>query len=115
MQILFKTIVTAILIAIIATVSKRIPTLGAVIASLPITSILAMIWLYQDTKDIDKVADLSMSIFWVVIPSVVFFLVLNILLKRQWSFYLSLIFSSTIMAVTYYIYIYILRYFKVNI
>lgn len=115
MQFLIKTIISAVLIAVIATVSKRLPTLGAVIASLPLTSILAMTWLYQDTKDVEKVAELSISIFWVVIPSVVFFLALNILLKKQWNFYISLLLSSTIMAITYYAYIKILRYFKVNI
>lgn len=115
MQIFIKTIISAVLIATIANVSKRLPTLGAIIASLPLTSILAMIWLYQDTKDVEKVAELSISIFWVVIPSVVFFLALNILLKKQWNFYLAIICSSIIMAITYYIYIYILRYFKVNI
>ena len=115
MQFLLKTLISALIIATIATVSKKLPTVGAIIASLPLTSILAMIWLYQDTKDVNKVADLSISIFWVVIPSLIFFLILNILLKKNLNFYLSLIFSSAVMAITYYIYLYILRYFKINI
>lgn len=115
MQFLMKTVVSALIIAAVATISKRIPTLGAIIASLPITSMIAIIWLYRDTKDVGKVIDLSISIFWVVVPSVVFFIVLAVLLKRNVNFYLSMTISSAVMAVTYYVYINILRYFKIDI
>lgn len=115
MQFLIKTFVSAIIIASIATISKKLPTFGAIIASLPLTSILAMIWLYQDTKDVSKIIDLSYSIFWIIIPSLVFFIVLPLFLKRHVNFYLSLFSSSIIMIISYYIYIYLLKYFKVNI
>lgn len=114
MQFLIKTIVSALIIATIATVSKKLPTFGAIIASLPLTSILAMIWLYQDTRDVGKIIDLSYSIFWIVIPSLVFFIVLPMFLKKHVDFYLSLLGSSVIMIISYYLYIYILKYFKVN-
>lgn len=115
MRFLIKTLVSALIIATIATLGKKFPTIAGIIASLPLTSVLALMWLYQDTKDVSKVADLSMSIFWVVIPSLVFFLALSILLKRNMNFYSSIMFSSAIMAITYYLYIYILRYFNINI
>ena len=115
MQFLIKTVVSALIIAVVATVSKRLPTLGAIIASLPITSMIAIIWLYRDTKDAGKVIDLSMSIFWVVVPSVVFFVALAVLLKRNVNFYLSMTISSAVMAITYYVYINILRCFKIDI
>lgn len=115
MQFFIKTIVSALIIAIISTVSKKLPTFGAIIASLPLTSILAMIWLYQDTKDVNKVIELSTAIFWIVIPSLIFFITVPILLKKNIGFYQSLLISSIIMTVSYYIYIMVLRLFKVNI
>lgn len=115
MQFLIKTIVSALIIATVAVVSKKLPTFGAIIASLPLVSILAMIWLYQDTKDISKVIDLSYAIFWIVIPSLIFFLVLPVFLKKHVNFYLSILGSSLIMIISYYIYIHILKFFKVNI
>lgn len=115
MQFFIKTIVSALIIATISTVSKKLPTFGAIIASLPLTSILAMIWLYQDTKDVNKVIELSTAIFWIVIPSLIFFIALPILLKRNINFYPSLLISSIIMICSYYIYIMVLRLFKVNI
>ena len=115
MQFFIKIIVSAIIIATISSVSKRLPTFGAIIASLPLTSILAMIWLYQETRDVRKVIELSSAIFWIVIPSLVFFLVLPIFLKRHVDFYLAILGSSIIMLISYYLYLAILRYFKVNI
>ena len=72
-QYLIKIIVTAVLVVLISEAAKRWTLLGAIIASLPLTSILAMVWLYLDTKNVEKVATLSWGIFWVVIPSLAFF------------------------------------------
>ena len=102
-QFIIKTVISALLIAIILTVSKRFPGLGGMIASLPLTSILAMIWLYLETQDIQKVINLSNSIFWMIIPSLTFFIVLPYLIKR-FGFYPGLTFSIIILTITYAIY-----------
>ena len=60
----FKTVITVILILAIAEISKRSSVIGGVLASVPIISVLAMVWLYMDTHDADKVAMLAKSIFW---------------------------------------------------
>ena len=41
---------------------------GAILASLPLTSLLAFVWLYVDTGDTQKVASLATGIFWLVLP-----------------------------------------------
>ena len=64
-----KILVTAVLVVVIAETAKRWSLAGAILASLPVTSILAMVWLYWDTGDVEKVSQLSYSIFWVVAPS----------------------------------------------
>ncbi|MBI4994972.1 DUF3147 family protein [Candidatus Peregrinibacteria bacterium] len=74
MQYLIKTIITAIVVVGIAEIGKKFSPIAAILASLPLTSILAMIWLYTDTKDVQKVIDLSSNIFWAVLPSLIFFL-----------------------------------------
>lgn len=108
MQFFIKTIISALIIATVSTLSKRLPLLGAIIVSLPVNSVLAMAWLYTDTKDIDKVIDLSYSIFWIIIPSVVFFLVLPMLLKRNYGFYPAMALSSLAMIGSYWLYVKIL-------
>lgn len=113
-QFIIKTLITAIIIVVISIVGRRFPGLGGLIASLPLTSILAMIWLYQDTQDVQKVISLSNSIFWMIIPSLSFFIVLPYLVKR-FNFYPGLGISIIILAIFYFISGQILRYFKIKL
>ncbi len=85
-----KVIISAILIVAISEISKRSSLIGAVLASVPLVSVLAMIWLYIDTKDVGKVAALASGIFWLVLPSLALFIALPLLLKQGINFYLSM-------------------------
>ena len=70
-----------VVIAIASEVARRSSLIAAVLLSLPLTSILAMVWLYRDTQDKSEITDLSWSILWVVVPSLVFFIALPIALR----------------------------------
>jgi len=98
---LFKIIVTTILIILVAEFSKRSSLAGALLASVPLVSVLAMVWLYIDTRDVERISTLSNSIFWLVIPSLAFFLALPILLRAGLGFYPSLFVSIGITVVGY--------------
>ena len=100
-QYVIKIILTTALVLLVSEVSKRSSLLGGLLASLPLVSFLAMIWLYLDTKDTAKVAALSNSIFWLVLPSLVFFLALPPLLKMKLNFYLSFAMATVFMLASY--------------
>ena len=68
---LAKVAITALLVVAISEIAKRSSLMGALLASLPLTSILAFIWLYLETGSGEKVAALSASILWLVLPSLV--------------------------------------------
>jgi hypothetical protein len=89
--------------------------MGALFASMPLISVLAMLWLYIDTKDVAKVADLATSIFWLVIPSLVFFISLPVLLKKGLNFYLSMGLSISVTAVCYFFMIAILTRYGIKL
>ena len=75
--------------AIIVTASeiaKKSTLYGAIVISIPFISIMSIIWLYNDTKDVEQVADYAEGIMWLVIPSILFFIILPYLLRRDWSF-----------------------------
>jgi ABC-type xylose transport system permease subunit len=110
-----KVFVTAILVVLISEISKRSSTVGAILASLPIISILAFIWLYIDTKSVEKISELSTSIFWLVIPSLSLFIVLPLMLKSKVNFYASLILSCAIMVLLYFTMLFILKRLNINL
>ena len=85
-----KVALSALLIVAIAEISKRSSLIGALLASVPLVSVLAMIWLYIDTRDSDKVAALASGIFWLVLPSLALFIALPLLLRHGFNFYLSM-------------------------
>lgn len=115
MQYLIKIIISGLIIAGVSELWKRFTPLAAILASLPLISILAIIWLYNETKDTQKIIDLSTSIFWAVLPSLVFFIVLPIFLKNGLKFSYSIILSSIVMFISYSIYLVFLGKFGIKI
>ena len=111
----FKTLISAIIIVSVSEISKRSSLLGAILASLPLVSYLGMIWLYIDTNSKAKVSELSISVFWMVIPSLSLFIVLHNLLKTDMNFYLALFLSTVIMVIIYFIMVFILHKVGINI
>lgn len=105
-----KIVVSALLIVLISEISKRSSLLGAVFASIPLISVLAILWIYIDTKNVEQISSLSTSIFWLVLPSLVFFIALPVFLKYQINFYVSLFSSIAIMVLCY---LFMLRLLKI--
>ena len=80
--IVFKYAVTAGLIVLISEVAKRSDKLGALIAALPMVTILAMIWLYVEKQPDAKIANHAWYTFWYVVPTLPMFLIFPTLLPR---------------------------------
>lgn len=110
-----RVIASALIIAAISVVSRRVPLFGAIIASLPLTSMLAMVWLYRDTRDAQQVIELSNAIFWMVLPSLVFFVTLSLLLKHRAEFWPALAGASVVMIVAYTVYLRLLAVFGIRL
>jgi len=87
---LLKALISGVIVAIVSEVSKRYPGLGALVASLPLVSVLGMIWLWRDKPDAATMAAHSAATFWYVLPSLPMFLLIPVLLKQGWSFWLAL-------------------------
>lgn len=96
-----KVAISALLIVAVTEISKRSTLLGAALASPPITSLLAFVWLYWDTGDAGRVADLATNILWLALVSMIFFVSLPILIKTGWQFWPSLSVSLALTAAAY--------------
>lgn len=114
LQTAVKVLVTSVLVVAIAEAGKRSSLLGALLASLPLTSLIAMIWLYADTRDGEKVADLASSIFWLVLPSLILFVALPLLLRRGVPFAASLAVASALTVAGYFAMLALLRRFGIT-
>ena len=110
-----KIAITAVMVVLISEISKRSSFIGAVLASVPLTSVLAILWLYIDTGDIGKVNELAGSVFWLVLPSLALFIALPVLLTQGVSFYPSLVVSIGITAVCYWLMVILLRHYGVEL
>jgi len=86
-----KILLSAVLIVAISEVAKRDGLLASLIASLPIVSLLAIVWLYVDTRDTGRIAELSVGTFWLVLPSLSFFVILPWMLRAKYDFWVSLV------------------------
>ena len=96
-----KAVLSAIIIVIVSETARRNPGTGALIASLPLISVLGMIWLWRDTLDVARMAEHSTATFWYVLPSLPMFLLIPALLKRGVGFWPALV-VGCVLTVTLY-------------
>jgi hypothetical protein len=85
-----KAALSGIIIATVSEVAKRYPGFGALIASLPLVSVLGMMWLWRDKPDVPNMAAHVEATFWFVLPSLPMFLLMPLLLRHGVSFWLAL-------------------------
>ncbi|MEO6433983.1 MAG: DUF3147 family protein [Sphingomicrobium sp.] len=86
---LAKAAFAGFMVALITLVAKRYPGWGGLLASLPLTSLLALGLLYAETGDRQRVGELSTSILWFIVPSLPLFFVLPALLRTGINFWVA--------------------------
>ncbi|MEO6224630.1 MAG: DUF3147 family protein [Sphingomicrobium sp.] len=89
LYLIVKAAVSGIIVAAVSEVARRYPGWGGLIASLPLTSLLAILWLWRDSRDELRIAELSMGAFWFVLPSLPLFGLLPLLLRSGIGFWAS--------------------------
>lgn len=114
-QYLAKILITSVAVVAVAELGKRNALWGAILASLPLTSLLAFVWLYAETGSAEKVAVLSGNIFWLVLPSLALFVALPLLIRAQVPFWLSLSAACLTTVVAYFGMVWLLGRFHIRI
>ena len=85
-----KAALSGIIIAVVSEVAKRYPGFGALIASLPLVSLLGMIWLWRDKPDVSNMAAHVEATFWFVLPSLPMFLLIPFMLRHGFGFWVAM-------------------------
>ena len=115
LQYAFKVIVSALVIVVVSELGKRSSFWAALLTSLPLTSLLAFIWIYRDTGNVAAIAALSHGIFWMVIASLPLFLILPALLRNGMAFWPALGLSCVAVIGVYFALTWVLGRFGVRI
>jgi hypothetical protein len=89
-ELLAKALVSGVLIALISEIGKRLPTVAALVASLPLVSVLGMILLWRARPDAENMAIHAQATFWYVLPSLPMFLLMPALLRNGMGFWPAL-------------------------
>jgi hypothetical protein len=90
LYLLIKAAASGVIIAVVSEIARRQPGFGAMVASLPLISILGMLWLWRDTHDVGRMATHVEATFWYVLPSLPMFLIVPALLRRGVNFWTAL-------------------------
>ena len=112
---IIKVLISAVLIAAISEIAKRNSVLGAILASIPLVSVLAMIWLYVDTQNTHEVVMLSKAVFWLLLPSLILFITFPLFIKWQWNFYISMLGAILLTMLGYFIMVFSLQKFGIKL
>ena len=115
LYLLTKALISGAIIALASELAKRNPGMGALLVSLPLVSILAMIWLWRDTGDPARIIDHARATFWFVLPTLPMFLVLPWLMVRGLSFWPSLGLSCLLTLALYLATVWILARFGIEL
>ena len=115
LYLIIKTLLSGFIIAIASEVARRAPALGALILSLPLISLLGFVWLWRDTGDTIRIAALSESTFWYVLPTLPMFLLLPALLRHGVGFWPALAAGCALTILLYLLTVWTLAKFGVTL
>jgi hypothetical protein len=96
-----RALLSGVIVAAVSTMARRYPAGGALIASLPLVSVLGMIWLWHDRPDAENMAAHAEATFWYVLPSLPMFLLIPALLRRGIDFWPALIAGCALTILAY--------------
>lgn len=96
-----KALISGALVGLVSETARRNAALGALFASLPLVSVLGMVWLWRDTRDTARLADHAEATFWYVLPSLPMFLLMPMLLRRGVGFWPSLAAGCVLTVILY--------------
>ena len=112
---ILKAAISGVIVMAVSEIAKRSPAFGALVASLPLVSLLAIMWLWRDTGDTVRIANHAEATFWYVIPSLPMFLALPFMLRAGFNFWLALSLSCVLTVLLYFITVLIASRFGVKL
>ncbi len=87
MQFVVKLLISIGIIVLVTQIGRRFPTLGGLLATMPLTGAIILIWLYSDNRgDFELLGRYTKGALWGIAPSILFFVVAYFAFKKQLPF-----------------------------
>jgi hypothetical protein len=115
LYLIVKAVLSGIIIAVASEVARRSPAWGALMLSLPLLSILSMLWLWRDTGDSERIAALAQGTFWLVLATLPLFLVLPALRRHGVAFWVAIAASCLLTVALYLLTVWLLPKFGISL
>ena len=106
MFIIFKIIITSILIVAITEIAKLNDRIGGLIAALPITTFIILFWLYYENNTVEKISNHVSYTLLYVLPTLPMFLVFPYLINKfgfYWSIFISVLITSLFVIIVHFL------------
>jgi hypothetical protein len=110
-----KALLSGVIIAVVSEVARRSPSFGALIVSLPLISILSVIWLWNDTRDHERIASHMIATIWYVLPTLPMFVQVPMMLRAGFGFWPSLMIGCVLTIACYGVTVWVLGRFGVSL
>jgi hypothetical protein len=110
-----KVLLTAVIILMVNKVQLFSDKLSALLIALPLTSLLAMIWMWKGGQSSTKIAGHAEGTFWFVLPTLPMFLILPWMLRNGWSFWSALGVNCILTTIFFWLTVIILRKFGIDL
>lgn len=110
-----KAVLSGGIIVAVSELAKRNNTAASIVHSLPLVSLLALVWLYSGTHDTALVARHMGGTFWFVLPSLPMFLAIPWLLRRGVAFWPALAAGVALTVALYFLTMRLLKMAGVNL
>lgn len=115
LYLIVKALLSGVIVMAVSEIARRSPAFGALVVSLPLVSLLAILWLWRDTGDTARIAGHAEATFWYVLPSLPMFLALPYMLRHGTGFWWAMIAACALTIVLYFLTILIAARFGVRL
>jgi hypothetical protein len=115
LYLILKALLSGVIVMAVSEIARRSPAFGALVVSLPLVSLLAILWLWRDTGDTARIADHAEATFWYVLPSLPMFLVLPYMLRQGLGFWWAIAAACALTVALYFLAILVAARFGVRL
>lgn len=112
---LVKLLISAAVIVVATKIQLVNDRLSALIIALPLTSLVAMVWMHQSGQSAQRLANHSEGTFWFVLPTLPMFLILPWMLRHGWGFWAALAANCLLTVGFFWVTVFVLRRFGIDL